>query len=288
MIHMIGLLAPDQLNLGGHALRSYKQASDERDLSVAWHFSKVSGARDVPIKFLGVWDTVASVLVPRKDRVLPQLLMLPYTRTNPSVEIFRHAMAIDEHRRMFRLNRWIEPQPFVADPFDTSAPDKQQDIKQVWFTGCHSDIGGGYAESQSALSKFPLDWMIDEAAAYELKINGAMRERLVFGGKEGGAIKEFVSPDPTGKAHDSMTWGWRPLEWIPKSSKWQEWPRPSLGGFYLPRAEPRKIDNDIKTPIIHQSVVDRKSALLSYDPENLPHHFDDEPYSDRLKQHLGN
>ena len=73
------------------------------------------------IKFLGVWDTVASVLVPRKDRLyVPSLLTLPYTRTNPSVEMFRHAMAIDERRRMFHLNRWTEPQAYVPNPFAKS------------------------------------------------------------------------------------------------------------------------------------------------------------------------
>jgi uncharacterized protein (DUF2235 family) len=150
MIHMMGPLPADQLNISHYALRSYKQVSDDGDLGIAWHFSKVSGCREVRIKFLGVWDTVASVLVPRRDRLIPQLLTLPHTRRNPSVEVFRHAMAIDERRRMFRLNRWIEPQPFVKNPFDRSAPPTQQDIKQVWFAGVHADIGGGYPEEESA------------------------------------------------------------------------------------------------------------------------------------------
>src|SRR6202007_1122242 len=132
-----------------YALRSYKQASDNDDFTVAWHFSKVSGARSAPIKYIGVWDTVASVLVPRRDRLVPQLLTLPYTRRNPSVEGVRHAVAIDERRRMFRLNHWIEPQPFVKNPFDRSVPRAEQDIKQVWFAGVHADIGGGYPEDES-------------------------------------------------------------------------------------------------------------------------------------------
>ncbi|HZZ22004.1 MAG TPA: DUF2235 domain-containing protein, partial [Roseiarcus sp.] len=94
-----------------------------------------------------------------------------------SVEVFRHAMAIDERRRMFRLNHWIDPQPFVANPFDPLAPKVNQDTKQVWFAGSHSDVGGGYPEIESGLSKYPLAWMIDEAVGHGLKINTAMRNK---------------------------------------------------------------------------------------------------------------
>jgi uncharacterized protein (DUF2235 family) len=147
---VIGLLAPDQLNIAGYGLRAYKQASSKTDdptgeskMLEAFNFGKIAGARRARIKFLGVWDTVASVIVPRGDRVVPQLLTLPYTRKNPSVEIFRHAMAIDERRRMFRLNRWIDDQSYVVSPFSDPPRAAPQDIKQVWFAGVHADIGGG-------------------------------------------------------------------------------------------------------------------------------------------------
>jgi uncharacterized protein (DUF2235 family) len=286
---MIGLLQPDQLNIVQYAVSSYKQASDEDDLSIGWHFSKVSGAQDARIKFLGVWDTVASIIVPRSDRLLPQLQTLPHTRRNPSVEVFRHAIAIDEKRRMFRLNRWIEPQPFVENPFDKTAPDREQNIKQVWFAGCHSDVGGGFPEEDSAISKLPLDWMIDEAAPFGLQINPRMRERLVFGeGDSEGAIK-FVRPNPQGTVHDSMTAGWKPLEWIPKSVKWREWQRRSIAGRYLPRAEPCVISDGQRRPRIHQSVVDRMAALMTYEPENFSGDLEDvdvEPYGDLMKAAL--
>lgn len=285
MIHMIGLLPVDQLNIARYALGSYKQASDERDLSIAWHFSRVSGARDASIKFLGVWDTVASVIVPRRDRLFPQLLTLPHTRTNPSVEVFRHAVAIDEDRRMFRLNRWVDPQPFIGDPFDESAPEESQDVKQVWFIGCHSDVGGGYAEEDSAICKFSLDWMIDEAQRHGLQISSRMRERLVYGARENEGSMTFVRPDALGPAHNSMTWGWRLLEWLPKSTKWREWPRRSIGGFYLPQGEFRKIDSEARQPRLHQSVLDRKTAMPSYNPANFPLDFIVEPYGEEMKAH---
>jgi uncharacterized protein (DUF2235 family) len=266
---MIGLLPPDQLNIAGYALRSYKQASDEGDFSVAWHFSKVAGCRDATIKFVGVWDTVASVMVPRGDRIVPQLLTLPYTRRNPSVEVFRHAMSIDERRRMFRLNRWLDPQPYVRNPFDKSAAPVPQDIKQVWFAGCHADVGGGYPEAESGLAKFPLKWMIEEASACGLRISAATRNYIVLGRPRAGAKSPFVKPDAAADPHDSLTWGWRPLEWIPKRAKWREWPRREVLGWYLPSGEPRLVENVDPLPLIHQSVVDRMK-LTPYLPANLP------------------
>jgi uncharacterized protein (DUF2235 family) len=193
-IHMVGLLPADQLNLASYALTAYKRSSEANDFSIAWNFSRVVGGRSAAIKFIGVWDTVASVS--RADRVIPSLLTLPYTRTNRSVEVFRHAMAIDERRRMFRLNRWVDPQPFVANPFDLAAPKVDQDIKQVWFAGSHSDVGGGYPEPQSGLSKYPLAWMIDEAVTRGLKINVAMRNNLVLGQPRAGGKNVYVVTCP--------------------------------------------------------------------------------------------
>jgi len=171
-INTVGLLPPDQANIADYALTAYKRSSEKNDLHLAWDFGRITGGRHVTIKFIGVWDTVASMIVPRWDRLVPTLQTLPYTRTNPSVAIFRQAMAIDERRRLFRLNKWVEPQPFVANRFDKNAPHADQDIKQVWFAGTHSDVGGGYPENESGLSKFPLHWLIEEAKASRAKLAG--------------------------------------------------------------------------------------------------------------------
>lgn len=273
MIHMLGLLPPDQTNIANYALRAYKQASQDEDFSIAWEFAKIAGARRVTIKFVGVWDTVASVLVPRKDRLVPQLLTLPYTRRNPSVEVFRHAMAIDERRRMFRLNRWLEPQPFVANPFDRRRAEVPQNIKQVWFAGVHADIGGGYPEAQSQLAKIPLEWMVREAIAHGVKINTAMRNFMVLGRPRLGSKQEFVRPNALAEAHNSMTCGWWPLEWIPKWTMWKEWQRQEMAGLYLPMAEPRRIADPVRPPVLHESVVERMAAT-GYRPENIPAAYD--------------
>jgi uncharacterized protein (DUF2235 family) len=179
---------------------------------------------------------------------------------------------------MFRLNRWVCPQRFVANPFDKEASPQEQDIKQVWFAGGHSDVGGGYPETESGLSKYPLSWMIDEAVAHGLKINVAMRNHLVLGQPRVGSKHTYVKPDSGAKLHQSLTAGWSPLEWLPKSAKWMEWKRWQLMGYYLPNAEPRIIQDPSVRPRIHQSVIDRMSKKTEYRPINLPPDYDPEPW----------
>ncbi|RCS23067.1 DUF2235 domain-containing protein [Phyllobacterium salinisoli] len=272
-MHLLGLLRPDQLNYVGYAFAAYKRAAmDNEDLSTAWHFRRIVGGRTVPVRFLGVWDTVASVIVPRPDRLyIPSFETLPYTLQNPSVAIFRQAIAIDEFRRMFRLRNWKDNQQYKPNRFSTSEP-RKQDIRQVWFAGCHADIGGGYPEAESGLSKFPLAWMVEQAQTHGLKIHRAMFSHLVEGKPRTGSELTYAQPDPGAPLHDSATGAWRILEWLPKKVALSEWPgRRSIFGFYLPRYEPRPIPEGAR---IHRSVLERKALVPSYRPRNLPAIFD--------------
>ena len=273
LLNLIGLLEPQQENLCGYGLTAYKKAAEQDDFEIAWRFQRITSARRVPIKFMGVWDTVSSVLVPRPDRLyIPSLQKLPYTARNPMVEVFRHAIAIDERRRMFRLNRWSQPQEYKPNPFDKSGDPAPQNIKQVWFAGFHSDVGGGHPEEQSGLAKFPLKWMLDEAKEHGMLINTAMYNHLVLGKERKGGNRAYVEPDSKAQTHDSMTGLWPLLEWLPKSVKHREWSkRNSFAGFYLPQCEPRCIDEGA---LIHCSVLERRENVAAYDPENLPPNFD--------------
>ena len=183
---------------------------------------------------------------------------------------FRQAISIDERRRMFRLNRWIEPQNFLANPFVPSSA-VAQDIRQVWFVGVHADVGGGYPEAESGLSKFPLHWMIEEAHAKGLLISRAMVNHLVLGRPRTGSNHAYVAPDAAAELHVSMTALWKVLEWLPKKTKWREWSkRASFLGWYLPRSEPRVIPEGA---FIHRSVFGRIERVSSYRPVNLPAHY---------------
>jgi hypothetical protein len=168
---------------------------------------------------------------------------------------------------MFRLNKWSDPQTFKSNPFNDKNW-KPQDIKQVWFAGVHSDVGGGYPESESGLSKFPLLWMINQAKGAGLKTSTAMINYLVLGKPRRDSKRAYTPPDAAGKLHKSLVGFWWILEFIPKLSKWREWRRrPSFLGLYFPLAEPRPIPDGA---LIHGSVFDRMSAVPTYRPGNLP------------------
>jgi len=296
LIHKVGLIAPEQVNLAGSSLIAYKQFSSDvapkfgPDLAAltdagsdedgplpssafdnAAQFARITSARLPTIRFVGVWDTVASVIVPRPDRFYwPSLEELAFTLQNPSVKTFRQAISIDERRCMFRCKKWDEPQTFMHNRFN-DAHAEPQDILQVWFSGVHGDIGGGYPEAQSGLSKYPLIWMIEEAVKCGLQVNPRNVNQLAWGKQRKGSPFSYVAPDVRGEVHTSLKGAWWLLEFLPKSAKYKEWPaRSAHFGFYIPDAEPRLIPEDAW---VHESVVKRMDALPGYRPVNLPTSF---------------
>jgi len=75
-----------------------------------------------------------------------------------SVEYARHALSIDEERKTFL--------PVLWDKLPENQPTDK--MKQVWFAGVHTDVGGGYAEDD--LANISLNWMIREAKVFGLRI----------------------------------------------------------------------------------------------------------------------
>lgn len=287
LVNTIGIIPPEQRNLAEYGLTAYKKASDDHaaqkpgnDLQDAWLFGRIAGGQLARIEFIGVWDTVSSVIVPRRDRLLPGIQTLRFTRTNPAVKCFRQAISIDERRRMFRLNRWIDPQSYRPHPF-SSRREIAQDILQVWFAGVHADVGGGYPESESGLSKFPLIWMLAEAKKAGLTYNEELCEVISHGGELHGGHEFYVPPNATGMLHRSLKGLWWLLEYIPKNKRWREWNTsgPTFLGYYLPLGEPRVIPPD---SLIHASVRDRMEKDPDYRPINLKdsYRFTDEDGSD--------
>ncbi|MCK1636875.1 DUF2235 domain-containing protein [Bradyrhizobium sp. 157] len=77
---------------------------------------------------------------------------------NPYVPYGRQALSIDENREIFAPEIWDESE-------ESPEAKGRGRIKQVWFPGVHSDVGGGYRET--GLSDLALEWMIKEAMAVE-------------------------------------------------------------------------------------------------------------------------
>jgi uncharacterized protein (DUF2235 family) len=165
--------------------------------------------------FVGVWDTVCSV------GWVENPLSLPYESNNPDIAVGRHAIAIDERRAFFRTHLWIKP-------VDAAREFGPKDMLQVWFPGVHCDVGGGYPENQSGLSKGALDWMLQEAKAYGLLVQDAKEQEVL--GKSNGS--QYCKQDPNDTIHESLEGLWVFAEFIWKKHwnwarhKWEH--RPNL------------------------------------------------------------
>lgn len=196
MVHLYGVLRPGQEVMVPYAIR---MAANRDEIALleerAARLRETFQSPRREIHFVGVWDTVSSV------GWVENPLRLPYTASNPSIRIGRHAVAIDERRAFFRTNLWRKAKTGPAGP---------DDLRQVWFPGVHSDVGGGYRDSEGGLSKFALEWMAGEAAKAGLLLRRAPLDQAM--GRAGG-----LSPaDPQAMMHNSLTPGWWPAEFLPK------------------------------------------------------------------------
>lgn len=276
-IHAFGLTKKIHLNLLDYAYRTYKGIPEHEQQAPKQAVGDAPSAFDSmrlyertlrndrpPIRLLGLFDTVASVIEPGKWG--PQFKTHPFTNSNASVEMVRHAVAIDERRTMFQPELWSPGQAYWGGPFQPKNPDaiRQQDFREVWFAGVHGDVGGGEPEKESGQIKIPLRWMIKETEPAGLLYRRRMVDELV----EGKGNPKYVRPDATAPLHDSMKKFWPIVEWLPRripATSWRNGGR-STGRFYLPRSDYRLIPAGA---LIHSSVRDRQAAT-SYQPPNMP------------------
>lgn len=207
LLHMVGLMRRGSEHLVPYAIRLLTTIDDRpedssktkaaRAIIMAQQFKLTFSSTECKPYFVGVWDTVNSV------GWIENPLRLPYSSNNPSIEIARHAVAIDERRAFFRESLWHPKQRGASGP---------KDLQQVWFPGSHGDVGGGYPERDSQLSKIALEWMLREAQAKSLIIDAKREARIM--GRAGG---NYVTPDVAGAIHDELRRiSWWPAQLFPK------------------------------------------------------------------------
>ncbi|KAF4632833.1 hypothetical protein G7Y89_g5295 [Cudoniella acicularis] len=105
----------------------------------------------ITIRAVGVWDTVGSLGIPisfKENNV--KAYSFVNTKVAQQIQHAFHAVALDEHRNLFSPTLWEEPSP----------PTKLKTLKQCWFPGVHSNIGGSYADA--GISNITLAWMISQ------------------------------------------------------------------------------------------------------------------------------
>lgn len=165
-------------------------------------------------------DTVSSVGI-RKEKILPS------TDTCDHICCFRQGLALDERRVKF-LPEYVyggtsnRPESQLAQPPNNAVKDvKEDNVKEVWFAGSHSDMyvcpareghhlttcssGGGNREKTGKALNFqdmPLLWMREEAFDAGLRLNPP---KIAF------RFEDLKEPN----INDSLTLRWWLLELFP-------------------------------------------------------------------------
>ncbi|MDQ6969852.1 MAG: DUF2235 domain-containing protein [Mariprofundus sp.] len=221
----------------------------------------------VPVCFLGVWDTVVALGLPKRTDitgpvsaainavffVAEKILDLGwshsfyYYKLTGNVEHAYQGLAIDDERTAFF--------PFV---WNEHGRDKGV-VEQVWFAGMHSNVGGGYG--RSGMASVALHWMMLRA----------QKSGLQF---EASTVQQALDDSHVhGRMYDS---------------------RDGAGVIY--RYHPRdleclcsgRLNGDIK---LHRSVIERlEHRSGNYAPGQLPENFEvveDDPNAAVESRHPG-
>lgn len=182
MLALCGLPARRDENISAEAANIYRTHDKEKRLHSAELFRKKYHCHDVPVHFLGVWDTVGAMGLPTRGPVGSLTRARHQFHSvclGNNVRHARQALAINEQRAAFEPSLWMPP-----------APSSLESVQQLWFAGVHSNVGGGYV--CSGLSDIALSWMMEEATALGLVLNPAY-------------VSRRVDPDEFGELRDSLS-----------------------------------------------------------------------------------
>ncbi|MCH9699153.1 MAG: DUF2235 domain-containing protein [Gammaproteobacteria bacterium] len=144
--------------------KDQRQAANDFKVTKALHDNQYLPNGVLPIQFIGVWETVSALGFPKDwsitfdwffswldcvtDPIWPHRFY-DY-ELNETMHYACQALSIDDERKTFDPMVWNES----ANRFSGV-------VEQVWFSGVHSNVGGGYA--RTGLSDFSMDWMLRRA-----------------------------------------------------------------------------------------------------------------------------
>lgn len=199
-------------------------------------------SRRVPIKFIGVWDTVGALGVPGFTRSRHR-----FHNTHLS-SIYEHAyqaLALDEHRRPYRPTLWTKFVPTVQDP-DHGPSASTEHVEQRWFVGAHSNVGGGYEDNP--LAQVPMQWLAKKASEAGLAFRWPV-DTMLEGDEHLGEVVDSYKRFLKGTYRVIKRRFHRPLG--------------------LPAQEVRGGTSETVNETIDRTVFDRWQRNAGYRPENL-------------------
>ncbi|KAF8596429.1 hypothetical protein BDV93DRAFT_500451 [Ceratobasidium sp. AG-I] len=118
----------------------------QQEKPIPWKTS-VRTESNIPIQYLAVWDTVGAIYSKHISKMHGDILGMPDEELPLNVVNAFHIVAFHENRRLFLVSLF--------------KPNGVTQLKEVWFPGAHSDVGGGGSKF-TELPRLSLIWLIGE------------------------------------------------------------------------------------------------------------------------------
>lgn len=133
--------------------------------------------QNIPIKCVAVWDTVGSLGVPttalqhtvsnfvnklasksilKTFKSAPKEFAFVDTSVLDNIEYAFHSLGLDERRASFTPTLWYKKEGQAWPKV----------LRQTWFPGVHSDVGGSYDNND--LANLTLSWMVGQLETYKI------------------------------------------------------------------------------------------------------------------------
>lgn len=156
LIYDIGIFSKRGLGNLPQVFEAWKEGNNAKVQQELERIRTIGDLREnVRIRTCAVWDTVGSFALPMPGIVrqpAPRKLKFINSTLCPNIDNAFQALSLHEHRRHFQAIVWKKPSG------------TNQILKQCWFHGFHSDIGGGNEEG--IFAHFPLMWMFDQMMGF--------------------------------------------------------------------------------------------------------------------------
>lgn len=197
-INNCGILKPENIGMVDYAYELYrdrnKYSHPDSDFMTTFR-RQYCVEPSTSIYFIGVWDTVGSLGLPFpwSQKYNTERYKFHDVKLSSKIINAYHALAIDERRKQFTPTLWEKSNTAKTDP------KHKQVLKQRWFAGVHSNVGGGYTDH--GLSDIALGWLADNAITLGLHVDIH---------KSKGLVSDYeYKPDYKGELRNSLKWYYR-------------------------------------------------------------------------------
>ena len=265
LIDKVGLLAKNEVNEKNlnKAIAIYKNGNSKHNVgrandglnktelqdtenlnSYEQHVTNLKTNTDVRVHFIGVWDTVGALGIPK---LAPNFFYNRNKFTMHNTDLCQcvdnayQALAIDEHRKSFCHTPWTKIHP------------KNKIVEQRWFVGAHANVGGGMLDNR--LNIKPLIWLQKCAISCGLKFYCPIRD------------DEYWKYEPISDSYKSFAWG---VYQLFSPNKHYRKINVSSKQIENHNSENYQENGTLVTEVIDESVWEYLQANENYRPKNLP------------------